>query len=378
MYINFWYPIGTSGEITAEAPLRSQVLGMKLVAFRDSKGSAHVLSDTCVHRGGSISKGWVKDDCVVCPYHGWEFSGDGKCQTVPSIGFDGKPPARAKVDSYPVQEKYGLVFAFLGDLPQEERPPLYEIEEYGQDGWRAHEMIILDVDFYFERSIENGLDPSHNEFVHPAQGFPTMTAEDRSKPLEVVDSEWGSRFKLHFDIKNPDTELKDMRAEEFRGWASSWHHGPNILVTWIQFAETSGFHQYFYEAPIDDSHTRIYFINMRNCMLEPENDKPIYDINYRIAEEDISILKELNPVHTPETTTKEVLLPTDQAALRFREYLKKWENNGWRLDTGTMKAKQGDVAFAIPCPGRRTSGNWVLDPVPLRPADGGAVAQAAE
>ena len=134
-------------------------MGLNFVAFRDKEGQAHVLSDTCVHRGGSLSKGWMKDGCVVCPYHGWEYGGDGKCQTVPSIGFDGKPPARAKVDSYPVQEKYGIVFAFLGDLPEEERPTLYDIEEYDQDGWRKNELIVLDIDYYYERSIENGLDP---------------------------------------------------------------------------------------------------------------------------------------------------------------------------------------------------------------------------
>jgi phenylpropionate dioxygenase-like ring-hydroxylating dioxygenase large terminal subunit len=50
-----------------------------------------------------------------------------------------KPPARAKVDSYPVIEKYDIIFAFLGDLSEEERPGLYEIEEYEAEGWRANE-----------------------------------------------------------------------------------------------------------------------------------------------------------------------------------------------------------------------------------------------
>ena len=56
MYINFWYPIGTSDEVKADEPLRSQLFGLNFVAFRDKQGVAHVLSDTCVHRGGSLSK----------------------------------------------------------------------------------------------------------------------------------------------------------------------------------------------------------------------------------------------------------------------------------------------------------------------------------
>jgi len=368
MYINFWYPIGTSEEIAAGEPHRVRILGLNFVAFRDSKGRPHVLSDTCVHRGGSLSKGWLKGDCVVCPYHGWEYGGDGKCQTVPSIGYDGKPPARAKVDSYPVEEKYGLVFAFLGDLPEAERPPLYEIEEYGQDGWRAHDMIILDTDFYYERSLENGLDPAHNEFVHPAQGFPTLITDDPKKPIKVTDIPWGSKFKLYFEVKNKDTELGDIRAEKFKGWASSWHYGPNTLVTWIQFSEHNGFHQYFFEAPIDESHTRIYFINLRNCMLEPENDDTIRKVNLQVTKEDVEVLNDLNPMRTPETNTKEILMPTDQASVRYREILKTWEHRGWRIDVAAMKEKSGDVACAIPCPDRRVSGNWVLDEVPLLPA----------
>ena len=65
--------------------------------------------------------------------------------TTSSIGYNEKPPARAKVDSYPVIEKYDIIFAFLGDLSEEERPGLYEIEEYEAEGWRANETITIDI-----------------------------------------------------------------------------------------------------------------------------------------------------------------------------------------------------------------------------------------
>src|SRR5690606_2687600 len=122
MYINFWYPVARSDEVSSDKPFRAELLGMRFVAFRDHAGRPFVLSDVCIHRGGSLGKGWVRDDAVVCPYHGWRFGGDGRCRHIPTLP-DETPPARAKVDSYPVQEKYGIVFAFLGDLPEEERPP---------------------------------------------------------------------------------------------------------------------------------------------------------------------------------------------------------------------------------------------------------------
>ena len=86
---------------------------------------------------------------------------------------------------------------------------------------------------------------------------------------------------------------------------------------------------------------------------------------------------EINPVRTPETNTKEILLPGDQAVLRYRQCLKEWEDRGWRVDMRALRDKQGDVAFAIPCPDRRTSGNWVLDTVPLMPGRAGSARATA-
>ncbi len=366
MYINFWYAIGTSDEIKSDEPFRAQVMGLNFVAFRDKEGEAHVLSDTCVHRGGSLSKGWVKDGCVICPYHGWQYSGDGICKTIPSIGYDGKPPPRAKVDSYPIQEKYGIVFAFLGDLPEEERPTLYDIEEYGQDGWRENELIVLDIDYYYERSIENGLDPAHNEFVHPTHGFSGANTSYRVPPFEVEDWPLGCWFSNKFDSQGfKDKTAQKMRENYSQTVAGTGTHGPNMMVTKIHFTPGSGLHQYIFETPIDGNRTRIFFINMRNSVLDPKHDDKVMENNMTVIHQDIAVLTELNPVRTPASNTKEILLPADKAIVRYREWLKTWEDKGWRLDLAAMKAKRGDVAFAIPCPERRTSGNWVLDPVPL-------------
>ena len=365
MYINFWYPICTSEELQATDPLRSQVLGLRFVAFRDADGRAQVLSDTCVHRGGSLSKGKVVDGCVACPYHGWRYSGDGKCQLVPSLEEGSKIPARAKVDSYPVQEKYGMVFAFLGDLPQEERPPLYEIEEYEDDNWRASELMILEIDCFYERSMENGVDLMHNEFVHPIQGSPKPIPDS----IKYTRTDWGSGVasKLsEMGIKRSASE--GMASDPKTLNAGSWHHGPNMLITWISFSETRALHQYVFEAPVDDGHTKIYLLNLRSFMLEAEHDNYIRKANLRVIVEDVVILDNLYPVRTPETRTKEILTPGDHAVVCYRDFLQDWNTRGWRLDFNEMQKNIGDVAYAIPCPDRRDSGNWVLDPVPLMSA----------
>jgi len=365
MYINFWYPIARSADIADDKPLRVELLGLPFVAFRDTKGEAYVLSDTCVHRGGSLSAGRVRDGHAVCPYHGWEYDGNGRCQRIPSL--EGvKAPARAKVDSYPVQEKYGIVFAFLGDLPEDERPPLHEIEEYGQPGWKT-QLYTYDVQCNYERSMENGLDPVHNEFVHPLQGAPMLSPEQQSSPLPLEDIPWGSKFYMAYPTKaRPSTELDAVKTGERIGAAGSWFQGPNQLITWIDISAENSFHQYAFEAPINDSTTRIFFVNMRNWLLEDEHDQRIEAPTLAIVDEDVGILEKLSPVRTPATNTKEILVPSDGMIVRYREWLSEWDANGWRIDYKRLQQERGDFAYAIASPDRRTSGNWVLDTIPLQ------------
>ncbi|MEJ2140005.1 MAG: aromatic ring-hydroxylating dioxygenase subunit alpha [Gammaproteobacteria bacterium] len=369
MYINFWYPICTTEQLNEENPRRIEMLGVRLVAFRDDAGNAHVLADTCIHRGGSLSKGKVIDNCVRCPYHGWRFDGDGKCVEIPSM--EGKaPPARAKVDSYPVEEKYGIVFAFLGDLPESERPPLQLVGELDQEGWQFSGPIDFEIEAYYERSIENGLDPVHNEFVHPAQGAPRLD-EDQ---LTIESSEWGNKFVATFgeltDKESHDQVVERAATGDLR--AGSWHTGPNALVTEIHIPGNNSFIQYFYEAPLSKNGTRIFFVNMRNNNLDPSLDSAMNTAFMKVADEDRVVIEGLWPKNTPDTLTKELMTPGDAAVVKFRESLKTWEENGWRIDMKKMAEDYGDVAYAIPCPARRESKNWVLDPIPLIPGKNSA------
>jgi phenylpropionate dioxygenase-like ring-hydroxylating dioxygenase large terminal subunit len=377
MYINFWYPMIRSEDLGPDKPERARVLGLSFVIYRDSHGRARVLSDTCVHRGGSLGGAWelgknprIVDDCVVCPYHGWEFDGDGNCRNIPSIGYGKKPPARAKVDAYPTVERYGIVFAFLGDLPENERPPLLTIEEYADPTWRANSVLVLEVNYYYERSIENGLDPAHNEFVHPTHGFKGINRDTysvREYAVEDYPQGWGMWFLHRFNSPSLDDKTwKNARPTGGELYAGSGTHGPNTMITEINVGNNQKFRQYFFEQPVDQSHTRIFFVNMRNFMLEPQHDGPIHARNKIIAQQDIEILENVYPPRTPISNTREVLMPADKAVVAYREWLQKFDDRGWRIDWDEFTRRNGkDTAFAIPSPRRRNSGNWVLEPVPL-------------
>ncbi|MCB2108852.1 MAG: aromatic ring-hydroxylating dioxygenase subunit alpha [Rhodobacteraceae bacterium] len=369
MFMNFWYVAGFSADVVADKPLKSRMLGFDFVLFRDRGGKVNCLSNICTHRGGSLAGGKTVGDCVQCPYHGWQFDGAGECVKIPSIGKDGKIPARTRIDSYPVQERYGMVFVFLGDLPEAERPPITEIPEYGQDGWRATNQV-RERRVHFMRAIENGVDPAHNEFVHDTHGFQGERDDYKVGDLDMRETPWGIGFwnKMHA----PPLADGKMRAASGRTEAAfidtgTGHHGPCSLWTYIHPTPQVKIHQYSFQTPIEEDVTRAYLVTMRNFLTTPEHDARMIERNFYVAGQDDTVLVDLEPVVSPRTNSHEVFMPADVPAARYREFCRAWEANGWRIDTAQMYADRGRIAYAIPSPARRTSKGWVIDPVPMLP-----------
>jgi phenylpropionate dioxygenase-like ring-hydroxylating dioxygenase large terminal subunit len=365
MYINFWYPVIESKELS-DAPRQIKMLGQEFVVFRDSGGAAHCLSNTCTHRGGSLAGGKINGDCIQCPYHGWEFDGSGQCQRIPSLGPNPNIPGRTRIDAYPVKEKYGMIFAFLGDLAEDERPPMMEIPEFDDPEWRPT-WINFQVPINYERSIENGLDPAHNEFVHPNHGFSGANSEYKVNDLRwIKDQGWGPGFYHRFNSPaSTDDKWGQIKQAKSDREAGSGTFGPTHLWTYIRYGAGREMHQYLYECPIDETHTNIWLINLRNSFLEAEMDDEVNRRNYDVVMQDIVVLTDLNPKITPPTNNKEFLLQPDKPLLKYREKLKEFEQMGWRIDTQAVAAASTTAAYAIPSPERRNTKGWVIDSIPL-------------
>ncbi len=276
-----------------------------------------------------------------------------------------------------MQEKYGIVLAFLGDLPEDERPPMLEIPEFDDAGWRAT-WTNLQAPFNYERSIENGLDPAHNEFVHPIHGYSGEDAEYKVGNLRRVgDGKWGPGFFHKFKSPSAETdEWKQMKEASDSREAGTGTIGPNHMWTYIRYAPGKAMHQYIYECPIDEGNVNIFLVNMRNQLIDPDRDQMVNERNWTIISQDLVVLSKLNPTVTPPTNTKEFMVPADVPILAYRDKLAEWNNNGWRIDTDTVNSNRKKVAYAIPSPARRRHKGWVLDPIPLLPARADAKREA--
>lgn len=129
----YWHPIGLVGD-ACETPRKIRVLGEDLILFRDGQGRPGLLYPHCAHRGASLYYGKVDEQGIRCCYHGWLFDVQGHCLEQPCEPEGGRARDRRRQPWYPVQEQYGLIWAYMG--PPDKKPvlPRYECLEVLDEG----------------------------------------------------------------------------------------------------------------------------------------------------------------------------------------------------------------------------------------------------
>lgn len=172
MLRRYWHPIGLAADATA-TPRKVRVLGEDLILFRDGQGRPGLVYPHCTHRGASLYYGKVEERGIRCCYHGWLFDVQGHCVEQPCEPDGGRARDKARQPWYPVQEQYGLVWAYLG--PPEKKPvlPRYECLEQLEPG----EFLETDdrsiggggpqvIDCNWLQHYENLVDPFHVVVLH--------------------------------------------------------------------------------------------------------------------------------------------------------------------------------------------------------------------
>lgn len=157
-----WFIACRSTDLRAR-PLKRRLLGKDIVLFRAADGTAHALRDLCPHRNVPLSAGRVLQDRLECRYHGWQFSGAGRCELVP--GLDGESRRWTRdVAAYSVREQDGFVWLYA--TPGEE--PRSAPHQFACLGRRGYRSIITEfsVAASLPDALENFLDTTHTHFLH--------------------------------------------------------------------------------------------------------------------------------------------------------------------------------------------------------------------
>lgn len=372
MLMNLWY-VGEWSRNVKDKPVKTKILGQNLVLFRDAEGKVKCLADVCLHRGGSLAGGWVneKRDCVVCPYHGWEYGEGGKCKKIPSEGPEFKIPERFKIDSYPVEERYGMVWIFMGDLPEEERYPIPPFPEFDDPQWRA-----VDSEYVWNaeaaRVVENGIDIAHASFVHPEFGYPD--AADKNFIEKIERHEWwaaSSNVMYPPELKGGLFNWrKTIRKDKQETRVHPVWYLPGMTVR-IQIDLKPGWHILMFDAntPVDEHTTRTFAIQLRSFFKQKIFDKGSVKRLKKVLLEDAAIVNESSPYYLPETLVNELSVKSDRFMFTFRNARRKLiEEKGWLIDTDARDRYQGRKVLTVPCPDRREAlekgEGWVFDAMP--------------
>ena len=162
---SYWLPALLAEELPSNdcPPVRVKLLSERLLAWRDSQGRYGLMDEFCAHRGVSLWFGRNEEAGLRCPYHGWKYDITGQCIDVPSEPADSGYCQRIKLKSYPLIERGGILWTYMG--PPDKQPPLPEYEiVHVRPQQRFVAKRLQECNWL--QALEGGIDSSHVSWLH--------------------------------------------------------------------------------------------------------------------------------------------------------------------------------------------------------------------
>ncbi|MGJ3252355.1 MAG: Rieske 2Fe-2S domain-containing protein [Elainellaceae cyanobacterium] len=310
--LNDWHVVARSPDVTSDELLAARLLGEDLVLWR-SGDRVLAWRDLCVHRGARLSLGCIRDGTLACPYHGWTYDSTGQCIHIPAHPTL-TPPARANVQTYSVQERYGLIWVCLGN-PQQDIPPFPEWDD------ASYRKVFCGPYHYHAsapRAIENFLDVGHFPFVHDGMlGDPhhpeiedytvTLTPEGLvAQNVHVWQPDpygglgQGAKVTYDYTVPRPFTAYFIKASKEVK------EHRRVIFMT---------------TTPVSPTESISWWWIAMNYGLDipPETFQQFED---KIVAADVRILESQRPELLPLDLQAELHLPSDRTAIAYRKWLR--------------------------------------------------------
>ncbi|MCC6002430.1 MAG: aromatic ring-hydroxylating dioxygenase subunit alpha [Pararhodobacter sp.] len=160
----YWQPAALTVELdlTPRPVVPVRLMGEDLVLFRDEEGKLGLIGRHCPHRGADMCFGRLEDNGLRCPFHGWHFNRDGQCVEQPGEPEGSRMHERITTASYPVIERNGIVFAYMGPGTPPALPDF--------DCFAAPDSHVFAFKGLWEcnwlQAMEVGIDPAHASFLH--------------------------------------------------------------------------------------------------------------------------------------------------------------------------------------------------------------------
>ena len=326
---NAWYVAAWSDEISADLQ-QIVLLNDRICMFRDGGDKVVALEDACPHRKLPLSKGRRKGDTVECGYHGLTFNGTGQCVRAPGKGGI---PSNAKVHAYPTEERFGLVWIWMGNPALADPGEIFDIPEFDDPSWGMNRGKALEIDCNYLYVTDNLLDPTHVAWVHQSS-FGQAATEDT--PLRITKKEDGiTVWRWMMDVE-PAPFYK--KIVEFDGNCDRLQHYEvrypcHAIIRAVFTPAGSGggagpwpdktfiMNSYNFMTPETETRTRYYWFQLRNLRPQDEALSQMMSDDVKHAfEEDREVLNQVQ-MGMSGKTTPHIDLPIDGGQLRFRRQL---------------------------------------------------------
>lgn len=208
----YWQPAALSAELEGERPIAPvRLLGEDLVLFRDEAGKLGLIGRHCPHRGVDLCYGRLEDSGLRCPFHGWLYNRTGQCLEQPAEPEGSRLHENIRAVNYPVTERNGIVFAYMGPGEPPALPAL--------DCFTAPDSHVFAFKGLWNcnwlQALEIGIDPAHASFLHrfledddPAEAYGKQF-RDRAANTEYTMTELLRRYpRPELQVEETDSGLR--------------------------------------------------------------------------------------------------------------------------------------------------------------------------
>ncbi|VTU41574.1 Rieske 2Fe-2S domain-containing protein [Variovorax sp. RA8] len=258
----YWHPIALSTELPGRDsdPIVRKLLGERFVLFRDTEGRVGVMDEACLHRGASMALGRVEEGGIRCIYHGWKFDVTGKLLDTPN-NPDPRFRERLRAKVYPVQERAGLVWTYIGR--PELQPPFrkFAFEDVPDEN---RVIVRNNVPANYLQMWEGGADSSHVSILHSNVTRPGWL---ESSNRQLKEGDITDFIKPAWDDVAPKLEIEDTGFGYHYAALRQLGDGKlnvRLVPIFMPGGRIIPFPTFFntvFEVPLDDEHTATYLVD---------------------------------------------------------------------------------------------------------------------
>jgi vanillate O-demethylase monooxygenase subunit len=232
---NSWYVAGWSEDVKHGQLFARTIVGEQLVFLRTKTGVVTALDDRCPHRQMPLSLGRItEDDRLVCGYHGLAFDPQGQCVNVP-----GQPQASTRgicVKTYPVVERYGLLWIWMGVPARANPEAILECSSLARAGWHQTKLYRHAKANYLLLN-DNLADLLHVAYLHTQSGIGNEHMGPADTELKLNDAGYHFVRETH-DIPSPPIYANLSNAKKN---VDRWHivdfTAPSSFIVYTGVAE---------------------------------------------------------------------------------------------------------------------------------------------